>query len=253
MQEREESRLVIEMKRHLDLGDYDKESLRDGLSRYRDVLAEIFNKDRHRSKLDLSTLAQHEHYMDWEKNGSSLLVLFGRNESGMQTIEDSWLSPVALELIESLLESNKWVAYCLCTQSSSHNGLLSALLYQLLETNPAVLRKGDDLQDIDRLLSQRGSKEDRVRALRQAVLRVIDLFDDTVYLVIDRPELCSNENPVDLINVLLHLVEESKTKLKVMAVLRSEWWDPRSREKEVDTRGLDPRKFQRLELDQYRL
>ena len=223
MLEREDTRLIIEMRKTLNLGGYRPEEMRKGLQEYRQILTALFDSDRHRQKMGLTNFRTTAIGQDWERGGSLLLVLFGSNEVGVSTVSHSWLSPVAVELVESLLDSNRTVAYELCTKSSTIVEVLSRLIYQLLERNPAVIRKRNDLHYIESQLSHEG--DDKVTALRMTLSRIINLQNDSVFIVLDRPDLCDEESPAGYIETMLPLVEDAKLDLKIMLVARSEFWD----------------------------
>ena len=222
MLEREDTRVIIDMRKTLNLGDYRPEEIRKGLQEYRQILAALFDSDRHRRKMGLANFRPTAVGQDWEREGSMLLVLFGSNEVGVSTVSHSWLSPVAVDLVESLLDSNRTVAYELCTKSSTVVEVLSRLIYQLLEKNPAAIRKGNNLQYVESQLSH--EKDDKVTALRMALSKIINLQKDSVFIILDRPDLCDEESPAGYIETRLPLVEDAKPDLKIMLVGRSEFW-----------------------------
>jgi hypothetical protein len=133
--------------------------------------------------------------------------------------------------------------------------LLSRLILQILDKNPTVLRRGEDLKVIQTQLAYEGS--DRVKGLSKALLTIINLQNDRVFIVLDRPDLCeldqnAQESPLEYIQTMLHLVEEAKSKLKIMVVQRSMIWDC-----ETNTTprmgGNIPKWFKMMRLNQCRL
>lgn len=249
MQSREDMKIVVAMRNTLELGEYRPEDMRESLEGYRDILKALFDFDRRRQKLSLpeflSTIGQ-----DWESKNPLLLVLFGSNEAGLNTVSHSWLSPVAIDLIKDLIEKNHTVAYDVCTRSSTLVGILSRLIFQLLEKNPSVVRKGNDLHNIETQLSRKGA--DRVKSLLKALSRVISLHNEQVFIVVDRPDLCEEESPAEYIRAMFSLVEDAASSLKIVLVQRSEMWDV---EKELgkDMKRANPRLLQIMRLDQCRL
>src|SRR5579862_9629049 len=136
MQEREDAKLVIDMRKALKLDKYRPKDLPEDLRNYRRILEASFDRDRHREKMGLSEFFRRPCGECWKREGSLLLVLCGRNEGGIGTVTDSWLSPVAMDLLDSLLNSNTTVAFDICNKSSTLEGVISRLIYQLLEKNP---------------------------------------------------------------------------------------------------------------------
>jgi hypothetical protein len=66
--------------------------------------------------------------------------------------------------------------------------MLSRLILQILDKNPTVLRRGEDLKEIQSQLAYEGP--DRVKALSKALLRIINLQNDRLFIVLDQPDLC---------------------------------------------------------------
>jgi hypothetical protein len=250
MQEREDTRLIIEMRKTLGLGDYRPEEARKRLQEYRQILAAYFDSDRHRQKMGLSDFLTTAIGQDWESKGSLLLVLFGRNEVGVSTVSHSWLSPVAVDLIQSLLDSNCTIAYDICTESSTLVEVLSRLIFQLLEKCPAVVRRGSDLHDIESQLSREG--DDKATALCRALSSIINLQNDRVFIILNRPDLCEQESPAEYVETMLSLVKEAKVDLKIMLVQRSEIPDVENNRNVKDMQRVSPKMFQTMRFDQCR-
>ncbi|KAE9374032.1 hypothetical protein N431DRAFT_464323 [Stipitochalara longipes BDJ] len=250
MQSREDTKIVIEMRNTLKLGDYRVEDMREGLENYRGILKALFDSDRHRQKMGLSDFLTAVG-QDWESKGSLLLVLFGCNEIGISTVSQSWLSPIAVDLIKDLLETSRTVAYEICTKSSTLVGVLSRLIFQLLEKSPNVVRRGNDLRDIESQLSREG--DDKVKALLTASSRIISLQNERVFIVLDRPDLCEQgSQAAEFIQAMLSLVKDAISDLKIVLVQRSELWDV---EKNLgkDTQRVSQKMFQTMRLDQCRI
>jgi hypothetical protein len=69
------------------------------LESYRSHLVKLFDGDRHRSKLTMADFLGHDVGRCWHHKGSCLFMLAGCNEVGASLRVDSWLSPVAVDLI----------------------------------------------------------------------------------------------------------------------------------------------------------
>jgi hypothetical protein len=133
--------------------------------------------------------------------------------------------------------------------------VLSSLILQILDKNPIVLRRGEDLKEIQSQLAYEGP--DRVKALSKALLTIVNLQNDQVFIVLDRPDLCELaqnplESPMEHIQTMLHLVEGAKSDLKIMAVQRSKIWDCETN-MEGGLGKTSPKWFKMVRLDQCRL
>ena len=82
MQERDEIRSVLDMKKTPGLNNYRLEEPRDRLKEYRQLLAHHFDSDRRRQNMFLSDFLAGPAGQEFEADGSSLLILFGHNEVG---------------------------------------------------------------------------------------------------------------------------------------------------------------------------
>lgn len=127
---RENVRLVVEIRKKLQLDGYHrKEDIRKDLKEYRNLLQNQFTNDRRRNKMDLRKFLDTEDGKNWEAPGSMLLLLFGRNEIGISTMGHSWLSPVAVELAETVFDFEHAVAYVGCIPSSTLQEGISHLIF----------------------------------------------------------------------------------------------------------------------------
>jgi hypothetical protein len=119
MQERDEIRSVLEMKKTPCLNNYRLGEMRDRLKEYRQLLAHHFDSDRRRQNMFLSDFLAGPAGQEFEADGSSLLILFGHNEVGLGTVRPFWLSPLAVDWIQNLLDSNRIIACEICTESGT--------------------------------------------------------------------------------------------------------------------------------------
>jgi len=223
------------------------------LKKDRQSLTYQFESDWGHPTIDARCFAGTTDGKAWDSLGSMLLLLFGRNASS-SSISESWLSLIPIELAEKYFQSkNSTTYYERCTPSSTLERTLSRLILQLLENNPGLIRKGHDLREIDQHISRNGEPAEKVAALRTALLRVINLHDNRVYIILNRPDQCDargEESLNEWITTMLSLVKETTAELKIMIVLRSELWDFEQNKKGVDVRGLDPNLFRPVRLDQ---
>ena len=237
------------MKEKLGLQNYQPNTMRESLQQYQRLLRHHFDNDRRHKKMDLTRFLETEHGRDWGTPGSKLMLLHGRNASSVGT-EHCWLSLVAVELAEKLVESGIPVAYEGCSRSSTLELTMSRLVYQLLERDPSLIRRADDFLEIASQLSQKNSGVDTIDTLRAALLRTINLHrNGQVYIILNRPEL-SEGSRAQCIETMLALVRDSTAELKVMVIQRSEIWDANENEREINAHGVSPSQFQRVSLDQ---
>ena len=223
------------------------------LKQYRKALASSFDDDRHRSKLCKSDLMAERKARAWQESSSCLLMLSGCNEEGVGEVALSWLSPVAVDIVLDRLFPPRPVAFEICNRSSTLQNVLARLVFQLLEKNPAVVRKGQDWYDIQSHISWNGDSEEKTKHLSEALLKVIDLQTEEVYIVIDRPELSEDDSVRDFASGMLHLIEHTRNVLKVLIVHRAELWNWEENKRSVIRKGMRDEIYQALRIDQCRL
>ncbi|PSN62332.1 hypothetical protein BS50DRAFT_625007 [Corynespora cassiicola Philippines] len=236
---REDVRIVKELKSMLQLQNYRSENQQNDLKDYAHIVKHRFNSDRRREKMNLHRFSQTDSLQVWEEQGSTLLLLFGRNEVSSESTHHSWLSTVAVEMVETLQLSKKVIAYEMCGESSTLEEGLSRLIVQLLEREPNLIRKAHDFADIESQISLAQSRKSNERAtrlsgLRSALLQIVDLHNGRVHIVLNRPDLCNgdDENCLDYIKEFDSLVKEATIELKVLVIVKSEVWDFKSYQRE---------------------
>ena len=249
LRERDDFRTIIKVKESLDLQEYQTENIRRDLSAYRNILRHQFDNDRRRQKVDLKTFLETTDGSRWKNPESMLLLLHGRNALSSST-EHSWLSPVAAELAETLMESDKSIAYEGCKKPSALELTLSYFIYQLLERKPALLRHASGFQEIMSQILIRENNEKRVGALCKALSRIINLHNGPVWIILNRPDLSMESSCAQYLSTMLALVKNATVELKIMVILRTEFWDVERSMKEIDIEGLDFGKFHRICMNQ---
>lgn len=252
MQEMQYAEFIRHAKKDLGLKHYLLSNVRDQLRRHREVLAAVFERDRHREKMNFQTFVT-DHRESWETRDSFLLLLTGDNETGMPG-DYSWLSPVAAELAEELLISDRIVAYEICDSYSSLERLLSRLIYQLLEKRPPITASAVNFGEILTLLAPDGGMfDERVIALRDALRLIINMYTSPVYIILDRPELDPNGSQGEYLETLLYLVNNVCTQLKILVVQRSEFWNVNRNKSSINMHGVEENTFRIIHLDQRRI
>jgi hypothetical protein len=83
--------------------------------------------------------------------------------------------------------------------------VLAQSVLQLLEKNPAVVRKGQDWYNIQSHIAWDGNPEEEKEHLCEALLRILDLQTDEVSIIIDRLELSKDNSVRDFASSMLHL------------------------------------------------
>ena len=238
------------MKEPLQLENYYPEDIRKELEWYAKLLTAEFEEDRRRESITSKTFLEMGIGRDWENQRSMLLLLHGHNEHSTNT-RQSWLSPVATGLALDLLDSSHSVAIEACQRSSTYEKTLSRLMYQLLERRPALIRRTQDYKDISSLLLRVAGSDDKLPHLQNALSRIINLHEDRVYIIVDRPELCAR-SCARFISAMLHLVKEATTELKILLVIRDELWDYKANADDIDLCGIENSMFRQERLDQGR-
>ncbi|KAF2688251.1 hypothetical protein K458DRAFT_401613 [Lentithecium fluviatile CBS 122367] len=251
MQKRNDRGFVAGLRDALMLGDYRLDEAKKELIVYRGVLETKFDRDRHRQKLMLTDFLADAKYQCWTAGGSVVLVLSGANDSGIASTSESWLSPMAVDLTQDLLDRQRNVAFEMCDETSTVEEVLARLIYQLLERNPKVVRKADDWHDIETHISNH--KSDRQASLMAALLRVINLQEGPVFIILNRPELNRGEDAGEYLRTMQQLARDTTGELKVLVVQRSELWDFEENRYSVVPRGAGQKHVQAIRLDQRRL
>ncbi|KAF2645289.1 hypothetical protein P280DRAFT_116495 [Massarina eburnea CBS 473.64] len=249
MQKRHDRTQIIALRNGLEMGEYRIEKAVDELTDYRKDLWKKFDSDTKRQRLTLDDFISHAAYEYWKSNDSVVLLLSGNNEQGKYMVPQSWLSPIAVDLIQDLLKKQCLVAFEICNEGTTAEIVLTRLVHQLLEKNPTVVRTADGFGEIESQLSKR--KSDPLGALMAALLKIVDLQSETVFIVLDRPDL--NEGEVaDCIQAMIALARDTKGVLKVLVVHRSDTWSFDENIFSIVPKGISS-ELQRVRLDQRRI
>ncbi|KAH6881928.1 hypothetical protein BKA58DRAFT_433709 [Alternaria rosae] len=251
--EREDRTRVVLLRDALNIGSYRTGDAVLSLKQYRKALASSFDDDRHRSKLCKSDLMTESKARFWQESTSCLLMLSGCNEEGVGEVALSWLSPVAVDIVLDRLSQSRPVAFEICTRSSTWENVLARLIFQLLEKNPAVVRKGQDWYEIQSHIAWDGDSEGKTKHLSEALRKIVDLQTEEVYIVIDRPELSEDDSVRDFASGMLHLIEQTRNVLRAMIIHRAELWNWEENKRSVLGKGMRGDICQALRIDQCRL
>ncbi|KAI0197647.1 hypothetical protein F4808DRAFT_291233 [Astrocystis sublimbata] len=253
LQTREDERQVREVAKELGLNNYQcDDSRQQQLREIQESLTYQFQSDRRRQMMDAKRFMDTEDGKFWESIGTTLMILFGRNEVA-SSISESWLSLVPTEIAQDCLRKKRAIAYERCGRTSTLEKTLSSLITQFLANDPALTRQSRKFRDIHSLVSRTSHGFERADRLCRALLDVVNLHKSPVFIILDRPELCEameEESCAEYIRKMLSLVKETTADLKIMMTLRSEMWDFDRGKKDIDLRGVDSTKIRPVRLDQ---
>ncbi|RWA11930.1 hypothetical protein EKO27_g3175 [Xylaria grammica] len=250
LQDRQDETVIRGIAKALNIQNYRTKQMRRELGEDQHILNHEFGSDRRRQKMNARHFLTTTHGQYWERPGTVLLLLCGRNEISSSTTH-SWLSPVATELAERHFQANDLAAYDRGNLSSTLELTLSRLILQLLERNPTIIRRAEDYREIESQISQNGDHSERIEGLRMALVRIINRCNSCVYIILNRPELCEaqpEESCTEYITTMISLVKEATAELKVMIVIKSELWDFEKNRRGID--GVDLEVFRKVRLDQ---
>lgn len=246
----EDSRLY-EVRRLLGLLVFSDERQREDLNNYRQTLnsdeqlnAAFFEQMRG-PRLDLFKACPE--YSSWfYSQHSSLLILSGHNNESITYLDQCWLSPIAVTMVEELSfnDSETFHAYYIFSPSGeSLYPALSVILLQMIRQRIAVLRDESQYNELRAELHKWNDNEQETKshleaddrklsALRKVIRRVICFFEesDTVYIILDRVDRCCDlKKKLDhrkiLLKVLVEMVKVARCKLRLLVVINGDQWD----------------------------
>lgn len=192
-----------------------------------DLLHGVLNHPKW-EKMSLSMISDKEVYQDWLKdtNKSSFLVLSGWNgkQHGQVNANYSWLTQAIIDLTRMLLKDNRLVGYRFCGSNDRVVPTLSNLILQLLERDQGLARRCSVLDQ----LSEKSVQNLDVCILQDTFVSILNVVQDTVHILLDRPELLGDGDEAEVImDTLLTAVKRvSPGKLKIMVCISHVSWDP---------------------------
>lgn len=255
LHDRENERVIREMVKTLKLQNYRTDHVCKELKEELSILIYQSRGNRRLQKMDAQAFLNTAEGQYWRRPGRVLMLLFGRNEISSSCYH-SWLSLIATELAEEHFKAGDLIAYESLNRTSTLERSLSRLIIQLLERNPALVQRAEDYREIQSQIERVGEHCDRdeaVKGLRKALLRIIDSCESRVYIILNRPELCESqpeESCTEYLTSMLSLVRDTQAELKVMVTVRSELWDFEKNENEF--RCFNQEMFRKLRMDQGR-
>ena len=194
-------------------------------------------------------------YQSWIKSEQScLLILSGHNDRSISDIDQCWLSPVALTLIQDFNHQSSHLAYSYYIFLPKGELLyrsLSVILLQLLSQKPQVLRNKSqhdefraELYELQKIEHQGKNmtdiEDERLSAFHKVAFRVMNFFQESesVYIIIDRADRCCDlkkgfDHRKPLLKMLVKMVEAARCKLRVLVVINGDQWDVERRQDEL--------------------
>jgi hypothetical protein len=231
----------------LDLNHYSRESELKLLKKYQsDLNTEfdlnwIFLERMHGKRLE--AFKSETKFQEWRDSiHSRMLILAGYNNDSKYSSRHCWVSPVALDIIESLRDSEQSNPYAFYVaglrESETFTQILSSVILQLLIMNTDALQNeiqyNELMSEIHEYRSSAESKRDyndkTSTYLQNVAIRILNTFDSTrsVWIILDRVDRCRNHPKSNyrkkILKAMVHLVENSKAKIRVLAVVNGHDW-----------------------------
>ena len=177
-----------------------------------------------------------------------MLLLCGYNDISHASSNQCWLSPVALDLIASLRlpgQPDPYAFYIVgLREPDLYHQVLSNITIQLLRQNREALQNQEqyaelraELLDYQKaaMTSAQSDEDhrdsDKISSLIQKVaLRILNMFDPTktVWIILDRADRCRfgsrNGQRKRLLKSMVHLVEKSRVRVRVLVVVNGHDW-----------------------------
>jgi hypothetical protein len=170
-----------------------------------------------------------EEYQNWRASdhSSMLFISGGTSHLGKKlSIPLCWLSPAAIYITEELQEQDKKVAFFSCqpsiqTTSTLAKHVVGSLILQVLRWRPQILRGRND--EFRRLVNGSSKAPEVLNRLIKLLREVISEIDeDTVYIVLDRPDSCVIQEPDSHVSGQMDRFETNEHSIGTMmnAILR---------------------------------
>ncbi len=190
----------------------------------------------------LEEFMKHTKIREWLEHSSSMLILVGCNNESVHRAGHCWLSPVALHIVAKSMESSQ-ADPCAFYVLGLRDGdlfpqVLLSIIIQLLRLNRQALQNESQYAELRAEIREyRGAtiagseshEEPKYDLLQKVALRVLGMFDPTktVLIILDRVDRCKVA-PIDhrkkLLMSLVHVVENAKARVRVLAVVNKHDW-----------------------------
>ncbi len=171
-------------------------------------------------------------FSDWlQSMNSSMLILTGINNMELELKVHSWLSPLAMHVINRLIKEDEPVAFQLFHPRErgikvSLSTALPEILMQLVGSRYHKLGKSRlaveaYAQAFVRLSYDQNCDQDtKLGALRRLIIAAMKVFGpgETVFIVLDRVDLCHDDDRGDMMRLLGEMMSEVDCTVKILAI-----------------------------------
>lgn len=195
------------------------------------LLEDAFATGKRKFKTAAEMYEQEGTFRFWNSCQHSCLLLFHgltMNEGRAYPHTYSWLSPAAIRIAKTLRQETDHVAYYCCHPMPNFAGnipvldVLSNLICQILEWNPALLRE-HEYQWLQKIKTE--SFESTSTVFHELLMLAAAV--KPVYIVLDRADQCSGRK-YKLLHMLIDAVRTARAAgcvVKMLVVVDSAFWD----------------------------
>ncbi|KAL4958494.1 hypothetical protein BDW69DRAFT_154166 [Aspergillus filifer] len=252
LQEKNINSKLFNIRESLGLGTYKMEDEIQRLRKYGTYLPKDLSQNQDalaRKQDDYLKSFRNENpiFQSWRSSSHSrMLILSGYNQN--HQFHQCWLSPIALHMIEGLLEKND-EPYAFYVLGHSDNDslcrVLSCLIVQLLASNLHILNKEGQYSDLrDAVNGYKKARAEQTQAVEQvcwlerALVGVLNMFNPVtaVWIVLDRVDKCTPTSKYReskrLLKTLVRVIKATKVNVRVLAVVNG--WNLREEQYEDD-------------------
>lgn len=241
---------LIEIRTLLGLTSWTAEAHQEALKEYKLRLNRERAEETNYEQLSLgSKLRRDPVIAEWETSGQSrLLLLVGvNNENIAQGKRYNWVSGFALELADSFASVPTSAAPVAVhvfdpidrLHPQSIHTALPIVLLQLLrhrqrelgvkfaEHREAIMAAVYKFSALETSENEDDEDEDKVNALKDLAVKVVSLYERTatVYIVMDRVDICRDQDHYELIRTLATIMQQAQCVVKVLLVADALGWE----------------------------
>lgn len=230
----------------------------DTLNKYSLAVSEAFKNPGRLRNLDVNNITQNETYINWQNfKKSSILLIHGTTE--LKKGDYSWLSPAIFHFVRHFHDQHRLVLFHCCHDTNFMESdtpvyiVLSSLIFQILETQTAVLRDGTLYQELLSKVTDPAWQASAAQSAFEVLHRLLSSLSE-VYLFVDRIDRIKG-SASRFLESLGELVKKSENVLKVLLVASSNRQGHPEGKMNKDVlksieEDLGSRRFLRLRLDQ---
>ncbi|KAL8791721.1 MAG: hypothetical protein Q9195_005658 [Heterodermia aff. obscurata] len=194
------------------------------LEQYSSAVSGAFKNPGRLRNLNVNDIIQNETYTNWEKyKKSSIMLIHGTTE--LKRGDYSWLSPATFHFIRHFNDQHRLVLFHCChdrnfmESDTPFHLVLSSLIFQILEAQPAVLRDGSQYHELLTKVSDPAWQANYPQSAFEVLRQLLSSLPE-VYLFLDRIDRIKG-SASRFLESLGDLVKNSKNVLKVLLVASS--------------------------------